>query len=137
MLDQKVVQLEITTREVEFPAQESLQRHVQKIESSYASDLGRREPLIHSAQFRSRCLKINRLIKSASSAASPMTKMKESARLPVVRAESLSGAPLRFGPIEEAALAADLIRRLVFEHSAQNLATAFWKSGDRMMSAVC
>ena len=61
-----------------------------------------------SVKFRSRCLKINRLIKSVASAAAPITEMQGR------HERQLSGRALpRILVRVEAALAADLIRRLI------------------------
>ena len=72
-------------------------------------------PLL-AAQFYSRCLKINRVIKSAASAASPMTKMQGSTSFLVIRMPSCRlGVRLHFEH-REAVLAADLIMQLLFKH---------------------
>ena len=53
---------------------------------------------VFAVKFRSRCLKINPMIKSAASAASPMTKMQGSSRPRRPHAEPLPvGPPLHFG----------------------------------------
>ncbi len=69
----------------------------------------------------SRCLKINRVIKLAASAAFPMTKLQESPQCHVVPCRAVVHGLLCILVIGEAALAADLIARLIFENLEQNL----------------
>ena len=72
--------------------------------------------------FGSRCLKMNHVIKSAASAASPMTKMQGSPRTTARHmGDGGQGLPC-ISAIGEAALAVDLITQLIFKHLEQNLA---------------
>ena len=77
-----------------------------------------------SGAFHPRCLKNNRVIKSAASADSLITKMHGSPRTLSFRCRAVvRGLPCIL-VIGEAALAADLITQLIFKHLERNLAVS-------------
>ena len=86
------------------------------------SGLKKRACVFNTAKFRSRCLKINPVIKLPASAASPMTKGQGSPRPPPSACRAVVRGLSCILVIGEAALAADLITGLIFKHFERNLA---------------